>query len=139
LVEQRKNLVLYRLQNAQEKLESAQILLENGNYKDSASRSYYAMFTGIRAILAKDGIDYSKHSGVIAYFQKEYIKTGIFEKKYSKYIQNSFQIRNSSDYDDFYIISVTEAQEQIQKAEELLEAIKKYLEEILDKEEKEES
>lgn len=138
MVEQRKNLILYRLQNAWEKLKSAQILLDNGNYKDSVSRSYYAMFTGIRAILAKDGIDYSKHSGVIAYFQKEYIKTGIFEKKYSKYIQTAFQVRNSSDYDDFYIVSVTEAQEQANKAKELLETVGKYLQEILDKEGKEE-
>lgn len=119
-------------------MKSAQILLDNGNYKDSVSRSYYAMFTGIRAILAKDGIDYSKHSGVIAYFQKEYIKTGIFEKKYSKYIQTAFQVRNSSDYDDFYIVSVTEAQEQANKAKELLETVGKYLQEILDKEGKEE-
>ena len=135
MVEQRKNLIKYRLGNAREKLDSAKILLDNGNYKDSASRSYYAMFTGIRAILAKDGIDYSKHSGVIAYFQREYIKTGIFDKKYSKYIQNAFQIRNSSDYDDFYIVSVTEAREQIEKAEELLEIIKVYLEVIFKEEE----
>ncbi len=131
MVEQRKNLILYRLKNAQEKLESAQLLFKNGNYKDSVSRSYYAMFTGIRAILAKDGIDYSKHSGVIAYFQKGYIKTEIFDKKYSKYVQNAFQVRNSSDYDDFYIVSVTETQEQIEKAEELIKIIKKYLQSYL--------
>ncbi len=131
MVEQRKNLILYRLKNAQEKLESAQLLFKNGNYKDSVSRSYYAMFTGIRAILAKDGIDYSKHSGVIAYFQKGYIKTEIFDKKYSKYVQNAFQVRNSNDYDDFYIVSVTETQEQIEKAEELIKIIKKYLQSYL--------
>ena len=127
MVEQRKNLIKYRLDNAEEKLDSAKILLEKGNYKDSVSRSYYAMFTGIRAVLAKDGIDYSKHSGVIAYFQREYVKTGIFEKKYSKYIQNAFQVRNSSDYDDFYVVSKTEAQEQSDRAEELLAAVKIYL------------
>ena len=131
MVEQRKNLILYRLKNAQEKLESAQLLFKNGNYKDSVSRSYYAMFTEIRAILAKDGIDYSKHSGVIAYFQKGYIKTEIFDKKYSKYVQNAFQVRNSNDYDDFYIVSVTETQEQIEKAEELIKIIKKYLQSYL--------
>ncbi len=131
MVEQRKNLILYRLKNAQEKLESAQLLFKNGNYKDSVSRSYYAMFTGIRAILAKDGIDYSKHSGVIAYFQKGYIKTEIFDKKYSKYVQNGYQVRNSNDYDDFYIVSVTETQEQIEKAEELIKIIKKYLQSYL--------
>ena len=34
----------------------------------------YSIFTGVRAVLAKDGIDFKKHAGVIAYFQKEYIK-----------------------------------------------------------------
>lgn len=136
MVEQRKNLIKYRLDNAEEKMDSAKILLEKGNYKDSVSRSYYAMFTGIRAVLAKDGIDYSKHSGVIAYFQREYVKTGIFEKKYSKYIQNAFQVRNSSDYDDFYVVSKTEAQEQIDRAEELLAAVKIYLNNFRESEDK---
>ena len=34
----------------------------------------YSIFTGVRVVLAKDGIDFKKHAGVIAYFQKEYIK-----------------------------------------------------------------
>ena len=48
-------------------------------------------------------IDFSKHAGVIAYFQKEYIKAEIFDKKYSRYLQQAFQIRNSCDYDDFLL------------------------------------
>lgn len=28
----------------------------------------YSIFTGVRAVLAKDGIDFKKHAGVIAYF-----------------------------------------------------------------------
>ena len=42
----------------------------SGQFKDSIGRSYYAMFSAVRALLACDGVDYSKHSGVIAYFQK---------------------------------------------------------------------
>ncbi|MER8277455.1 HEPN domain-containing protein, partial [Acinetobacter baumannii] len=42
----------YRLAMADEKLNSAKILLEYKSYKDSISRSYYAMFTAVRAILA---------------------------------------------------------------------------------------
>ena len=79
------NLTEYRLANAKEKLESAKLLLDAGKYKDSIGRSYYAIFTSLRAVLSKDGVDFSKHAGVIAYFQREYIKTGIFDKKYSKY------------------------------------------------------
>ena len=111
-----------------EKLESAKLLLDAGKYKDSIGRSYYAIFTSLRAVLSKDGVDFSKHAGVIAYFQREYIKTGIFDKKYSKYVQSAFQIRNSCDYDDFFIASRQDAEEQYQKAEELYEEVKAFLE-----------
>lgn len=120
-------LIRYRLESANEKLKSAKLLLEAGQYKDSIGRSYYAIFTAIRAILASRQIDFSKHAGVIAYFQKEYIKTEISDKKFSKYLQQAFQIRNSCDYDDFFIISKQDAQEQYARAEELLEEIRKYI------------
>lgn len=80
------DLVRYRLDSAKERLDSAKILLEAEQYKDSIGRSYYAIFTAVRAVLAKDEVDFSKHAGVISYFQREYIKTGIFEKKFSKYL-----------------------------------------------------
>lgn len=125
----RKELMLYRLETAKERLNSARILLENGSYKDSIGRSYYAMFTSVRALLALEGIDYSKHAGVIAYFQKEYIKTGRIDKKYSKYISQAFQIRNNTDYADFFLVSQSDAQEQYEKAIEFYGAIKEFLSE----------
>lgn len=121
------NLVNYRLDNAKEKLESAKILLDGGKYRDSIGRSYYAIFTAVRAVLANDNVDFSKHSGVIAYFQKEYIKTGKFDVKYSRYLQTAFQIRNSCDYDDFFITSKQDAEEQYSRAMEFYEEIHKYL------------
>lgn len=124
------DLVRYRINTAQEKLESSKILLDAGHYKDSIGRSYYAIFTGVRAVLAKDGIDFKKHAGVIAYFQKEYIKSEILDKKYSKYLQAAFQIRNSCDYSDFFIVSREDAEEQYQHAAEMLKAIGEYLETI---------
>lgn len=72
-------------------------------------------------------VDFSKHSGVITYFQKEFIKTEIFDKKYSKYLQQAFQIRNSCDYDDFFIVSKQDAEEQYERAVELLTIIEKYI------------
>lgn len=123
----KKELMRYRLDMAKERLESAKLLLDNGNYKDSIGRSYYAIFTAVRALLAVDGVDFSKHTGVISYFQKEYIKTKIFEVKYSKYISQAFQIRNNTDYADFYIVSCDDAKEQYERALEFYEAIEKYL------------
>lgn len=81
----------------------------------------------MRAVLAIRQVDFSKHAGVISYFQKEYIKTNIFDKKYSKYIQQAFQIRNGCDYDDFFIVSRQDAEEQYQRAEEILKVVQEYI------------
>ena len=123
----RKELMTYRLEMAKERLHSSKILLDDGSYKDSIGRSYYAMFTSVRALLTMEGQDFSKHAGVIAYFQKEFVKTGKFDKKYSKYISQAFQIRNNTDYADFFIVSMQDAKEQYERAKEFLEAIEKYL------------
>ncbi len=123
------DLIKYRLSSAKEKLTSAKLLLEAGLYKDSVGRSYYAIFSAIRAVLAIRQVDFSKHAGVIAYFQKEFIKTEIFDRKYSSYLQQAFQIRNSCDYDDFFIISKQDAEEQYERAAELLTVIEKYIKE----------
>ena len=117
----------YRLEMAKERLHSSEILLKDGSYKDSIGRSYYAIFTSVRALLAMEGQDFSKHAGVIAYFQKEFVKTGKFDKKYSKYISQAFQIRNNTDYADFFIVSMQDAKEQYDKAKEFLEVIEKYI------------
>ena len=44
------NLVKYRITNAEEKMISANLLLEAGQFKDSIGRSYYAMFSAVRAL-----------------------------------------------------------------------------------------
>lgn len=123
----RDELVQYRLNSAKERLHSANVLLNDDSYKDSIGRSYYAMFTAVRALLAMEGKDFSKHSGVISYFQREYVKTGKFEKKYSKYISKAFQIRNNTDYADFFIVSQFDAKEQLSRAQEFYAAIEKYI------------
>lgn len=81
--------------------------------------------------MALDGVDYSKHAGVISYFQREYVKSGIFEKQYSKYLSQAFQIRNQADYEDFYIVSRSDAAEQYEKALEFVNVIDTYLQNII--------
>ena len=120
-------LVKYRLESAKERLKSSRLLLDAGQYKDSIGRSYYAIFSAVRAVLAENKVDFSKHAGVISYFQKEYVKTNIFDVKYSKILQNAFQIRNICDYDDFYLATKSSAEEQYNNAKEMIEAIERYL------------
>ena len=116
-----------RIQNAERCLTSSKLLLKAGDYKSAANRSYYAIFYAIRALLALEGKDFKKHSAVLSYFRKEYIKKGLFDKSFSSVLSSLFEIRTDSDYDDFYFISKDETEEQIKNAEKMLEEIKQYL------------
>lgn len=82
----------------------------------------------MRSVLAFDGIDMKHHSGIISEFRKRYIKTGVFDTKMSTIISVLFNVRQDSDYDDFFVISKSEVVKQISSAEYFLDQIKKYLE-----------
>ena len=117
----------YRLEKAQESLKYAKILMDNDGYAETVNRAYYAIFHATRAILAIDGVDRKRHSGVISYFQENYVKTGIFDKECSYILKNAFSIRQESDYEDFYVISGDEAKAQIENAEFFVKKVAEYL------------
>jgi hypothetical protein len=71
--------------------------------------------------------DSSKHSGVIAYINREYVKTGIFDKRLSKILDTTFRLREKADYDDFVVISFDAAKEQLEKAKEVINMVEPYL------------
>ena len=122
-----KELAGYRMDRAGEMLLAAEENLRIGQYKTSLNRSYYAIFHAMRAANIIKGFDSSKHSGVIAFFNKEYIKNGIMEKSMSVIIKNSSFLREKSDYDDFFIASKEEAQKQFDSAESIVAAIIEYM------------
>lgn len=95
----------YRMKRAEEMLDGAYGNLKIGQYKTSLNRSYYAIFHAMRAANILKGFDSSKHFGVIAYFNKEYLKENIFDRSLSVIIKNSAFLKEKSDYDDFYIAS----------------------------------
>ena len=124
-----RSMTKYRLDLAKERFEISKKLLDDGHYRDSINRSYYSIFSAVRALLAEEKIDFKKHSAVISYFRKNYIKTKIFDVKFSDYIGDAFDFRNDCDYEDFIFVSRNEAEEQYNHAVEFFEAIKKFLEE----------
>ena len=115
------------LKNAYEKLETARILYENARYDDAVSRAYYAAFHAMTAALLSKDLSYSSHGQVIGAFNREFIKTGIFPKKYSSIIQALFDDRQIGDYGIFVKISKSTAHEHINKAEKLIEAIRLFI------------
>ena len=116
-----------RLDNAKERIAFADEILAIGDYKTVANRSYYAVFSAMRAVLALDGIDSKKHSGIIAEFRKNYLKTEILPKTLSPMIDALIEIRQGSDYDDFYVVSKEEVCEQLENAKVFVSEVEKFL------------
>lgn len=117
----------YRYERALEDLKNAKEVFNSGSYKLALNRSYYAIFHAMRAVNVLDEFDSSKHSGVIAHFNQYHVKTGDFEKIASKIIQNAMEMREHADYEDFFVASKKDAEEQISKAEQFLEYVKAFL------------
>ncbi|MEW6095890.1 MAG: HEPN domain-containing protein [bacterium] len=125
-------LAKYRLEDAKEKLHSAEILLNNNRLKDSVSRSYYAMFSAARALLAMKRLDSSKHSGIISLFNLHFVKPGIVAKKCGKIIAKAKTVREKSDYGDFTIITKEEANNQIKETKEIINEIEIALNQMIE-------
>jgi uncharacterized protein (UPF0332 family) len=83
-----KALVLYRMEQAEESLDAARVLLEQRLVRPAATRACYAMFYAILALLATKKRETSKHSGAISLFDKEFVKAGLFSKESSRWIKS---------------------------------------------------
>lgn len=117
----------YRLERAKEDLDVAIEMYEENHFRIANNRAYYSVFHAMRAVLAFDGYDSKKHSGIIAEFRKSYIKTGIFSDELSTIIGRASEIRNASDYDDMFIASKDETEKQIKDAKQFYEEVENFI------------
>lgn len=106
--------------------------IDIGDYNGAVNRAYYAVFHAIKAVELLDNYDSKKHSGLIARFRQEYIKTGIIDVKYSDMIQDLSQFRNDSDYNILAVITLSDAQEQYANAKDFVSMIDDYIKMRLD-------
>ena len=125
--ERQKNLSQYRLQEAEDSLKAARYCLQENLYKDCINRSYYAAFYGVKAVLALGTVDFKRHKDVVAYFNKEYVATNVFPRELGKRLGMLKQLREKSDYDDFYIASRDQAEGQYHTAKYTIEKVEEYL------------
>ena len=120
----------YRMQNAEETLETACDCMNNRRYKDCINRCYYAAFYAIKAVLALERKDFKRHKDAVAYFNQNYVAKETFPKSIGKALGRLKRKREASDYDDFYVASYEETMEQLEYAKEIVTEIKKYVSNI---------
>lgn len=126
------DLIKYRIEKAADELELSEYCIRTGKYSKSLNCSYYAIFHSARAVLALDNKDFKKHSGVISYFIKSYINTGIFDNLLGEIIITAERARTKGDYSDFFFSTLEESTSQFERACFFFDAVKDYLDSKFD-------
>ncbi len=126
----RETLFIYRLKEAEETLQEARRMLE-GNFSSRTiiNRAYYSMFYLLLALFLKNDVNIksSKHKGVLSLFDKEFVKTGKIDKRYSEMLHATFDARLEGDYKELIQFSSDAAAGFVERAEEFLTGVRKLI------------
>ena len=120
-------LVRYRLEQADDTVRAAQVLLDQHLPRDAVNRAYYGMFYGVLALLVTKQLGTSKHQGAISLFDREFVRAGVFDRELSSWLHKAFDMRLSADYAEGVAIPQEEAQKALQQAETFVSRVKTYL------------
>ena len=121
----------YRIQQAEDTLSEAERMLVDNAYsaRSIINRAYYSMYYAVFALFIRTEyrLKTSKHSGVIAVFDREFVKTGLFDKKFSKMFHKAFDDRQEFDYKEFVVATREDAVDAVREAREFMAEIKEFL------------
>ena len=124
---ERAELVNYRIKRAKETFSEIKVLADNKLWSTLVNRLYYACFYAVNALLIQKEIKVETHGGVRRMFGLHFVKTGLVSKESGKFYTDIFDIRSSTDYDDFIEIDEEKALRLISPAERLILEIEQLI------------
>ncbi len=102
--------------------------LASGGYSDfAASRAYYGAFYAATALLLREGLEFSKHSAVIASVHQRFVRTGKPDVEQGKALNWLFELRSVGDYGGPAHVSPQDAEQAIEAAQKFVDAVRTLL------------
>lgn len=128
--EKKRDLALYRLKEAEESLDEAQFLFNGEKSPRSViNRAYYAMFYSVLALLIFEPYSSSKHSGVLSYFNRRFIKGRLLSEELGRAINKAFDLRQRADYREHVILTHEQVAPFLNSSRKLIDSVSAYLRE----------
>jgi uncharacterized protein (UPF0332 family) len=115
------------LERAKKSFEAAKELRKDGYQDFAASRAYYAAFYAASALIVNDGLDSSKHSGVIAIIHRDFVRTGKLDKEHGKNLNWLFELRSVGDYGIVMHVTEDDCAQAIRIAEHFIQVVETML------------
>jgi len=125
--EDKDSLISYRMQRAEESLKAAEIMYDKKMLVFAMNRIYYSLFYAVQAVLILKDVSFSKHGQVKAFFNREFVKSGIIPVSLGRIYNKAFEYRQKFDYVDFAEPDESLVKSYLKDAAVFLDAIKKYL------------
>jgi uncharacterized protein (UPF0332 family) len=129
--DEKQALALYRLEKARALLKDAETLLAASSAGSSTNRSYYALLTAARGLLALRGHDAETHEGVKVLLSRDFIKPGVLGREYAETFRVLQARRMDSDYGDYAEIQESEARDSLERARSFIAAIENVVNAML--------
>jgi len=128
--EKKKLLSRHRLQQAAESLQEAQYLFAGEkSLRSVVNRIYYGMFYAVLALLIYEPYASSKHSGVLAYFNKHFVKGGLFSDSTGRSLNKAFELRQRGDYREYFELTKDQVEPLFDEAAQFVASVRTYLNE----------
>ena len=125
-----RDLALHRLKQAEESLDEAKYLYDGHRSPRSViNRAYYAMFYSVLALLIFEPFSSSKHSGVLSYFNRRFVKSGLFPENLGRAINKAFDLRQRSDYREEVILTREQVSPYLDWATQFVDSTTVFLKE----------
>lgn len=116
------------LEKAARSVQAAEHLKKDGDAEFAVGRAYYAMFYAAQALLNEMTLKFRKHSGVHNGFAEQFVKPGLIDKRYHRWLVAGFNKRITGDYGIESDLTAEDASLLIGQAREFLAAAKQFLE-----------
>ena len=120
-----------RMAKAYEFLEDARANFNEGRFKTSINRSYYAALNAIRSILILEGANPLTHEGVITMLSLRFIKSAILPVDVVRKFKVLLSRRTDVDYGDFETVDKADAEESMRSSEKIIKLIDKARKKII--------
>ncbi len=124
---EKQELVAHKMKRARDTYGELEYLISNNYLNTAINRLYYSCFYAVTALLTQNDILAKKHSGVKHMFGLNFIVSGIISKELGKFYSELFELRQDSDYEDFFEFEVEEIVVLLIPAKELIDKIEQIL------------
>jgi uncharacterized protein (UPF0332 family) len=120
-------LIHYRLERAQESLDDARLLAEANRWNACMNRLCYSCFYAVSALLVRDGLSSSRHTGVRSLLNRYYVRTGKVPRELARVYNDLFERRQEGDYADFVRFEADQVRPWIPQTEAFIAHMKALL------------